>query len=171
MNRFLLTSIVTKPSNLFKINKYFLINNKSFVGSLNRKLSTNSSEELSSKQELNKDLEIIQISDNCVQRLKKVTDYKKQFLRVEVEGGGCSGLQYKFNVSEDINSDDRVFERDGIKVVIDEESLQYLKGSTIDFNEELIKSAFRVINNPQSSQGCSCGASFTIKSVENKFKF
>ena len=58
---------------------------------------------------------------------------------------------------------DRVFERDGAKVVVDELSLSFLDGSTVDYDEELIRSAFRIENIPQAEKGCSCGASFAVK--------
>ena len=62
-----------------------------------------------------------------------------------------------------VNSFFRVFERDGAKVVVDEMSLDILKGSEIDYGEELIRSTFRVVSNPKAEMGCSCGVSFTLK--------
>lgn len=106
----------------------------------------------------------MQLSDSCVKQLHKIfADDKDSFLRVSVEGGGCSGFKYTFDVDSDINDDDRIIERDGAKVVIDEVSLEYLKGSTVDYHEELIRSAFRVSLNPNAEKGCSCGSSFTFK--------
>ncbi|XP_054168996.1 iron-sulfur cluster assembly 2 homolog, mitochondrial-like [Oppia nitens] len=112
---------------------------------------------------------MITISDSCVERLKKVMDKSDDILRVEVFSGGCSGLQYKFDITDKVNEDDHIIERNGVKVVVDGESIQFLKGSTIDYTDELIKSSFRVINNPQSEQGCSCGQSFALK-LDNDFK-
>ncbi|CAG0885003.1 unnamed protein product [Darwinula stevensoni] len=103
----------------------------------------------------------VKLTDSCVARLKTIA--KGKCLRVDVEGGGCSGFQYLFKLDGTIHDGDVVIERDGVKLVVDETALEYLKGSTVDYHEELIRSAFRVINNPQSEQGCSCGASFSIK--------
>jgi len=82
-------------------------------------------------------------------------------LRVTVSGGGCSGFQYGFSFDETVNPDDRTFERDGVKVVVDEMSLELLSGSEIDFVEDLIGASFQ-IRNPQATSSCGCGSSFSI---------
>ncbi|XP_038222344.1 iron-sulfur cluster assembly 2 homolog, mitochondrial [Zerene cesonia] len=102
------------------------------------------------------------LSETCVKRLKELC-HDNVFLRLCVESGGCSGFQYKFNLDDKLSNDDKIFERDGVKVVVDETSLEYIKGSTIDYHTELIRSAFRVVKNPNADVGCSCGASFAIK--------
>jgi len=84
-----------------------------------------------------------------------------QMFRVTVSGGGCSGFQYGFGFDETRNSDDVVFEQDGITVLVDEVSLQFLEGAVLEYKEELIGSYF-VLENPNASSTCGCGTSFAI---------
>jgi len=103
----------------------------------------------------------IVIADSCVKRLKDIDEPR---LRVVVEGGGCSGFQYKFEVDVVVDpSSDRVFAKDGVEVVVDETSLDLIRGSVVEFHSELIRSAFRIAANPLAEKGCSCGASFSVK--------
>jgi iron-sulfur cluster assembly accessory protein len=82
-------------------------------------------------------------------------------LRVSVEGGGCSGFQYKFDMDREQASDDVLIRRDGAVVLIDQVSLGYLAGSEIDFVDDLIGASFRV-NNPNAKASCGCGTSFAL---------
>jgi iron-sulfur cluster assembly accessory protein len=82
-------------------------------------------------------------------------------LRVAVEGGGCSGFQYKFDLVSQAEAGDIVLERDGARVLIDPVSLQYLAGSEIDFVDDLIGATFR-IKNPNATASCGCGTSFAM---------
>ncbi|XP_075359355.1 iron-sulfur cluster assembly 2 homolog, mitochondrial [Mycteria americana] len=102
------------------------------------------------------------LSESCVKRLLEITE-GSEFLRLQVEGGGCSGFQYKFSLDTVINPDDRVFEQGGARVVVDVDSLAFVKGSMVDFSQELIRSSFQVVSNPQAEKGCSCGTSFSVK--------
>jgi len=82
-------------------------------------------------------------------------------LRVAVAGGGCSGFQYTFDFDDRVNEDDLVVERDGIAVLVDAISLDYMAGAEIDFVDDLIGAAFRV-HNPNAEASCGCGTSFSI---------
>lgn len=86
---------------------------------------------------------------------------KPAILRLSVEGGGCSGFQYKFDMADAAEADDSVSETDGVKLVVDPVSLDLVAGSTVDFVESLGGAAFRV-ENPQAAAGCGCGSSFGI---------
>jgi len=82
-------------------------------------------------------------------------------LRLAVEGGGCSGFQYRFDLASDVEGDDVVVEQDGVKLVVDPVSLDLVRGSVVDFVESLGGAAFRV-ENPNAAAGCGCGSSFSI---------
>jgi iron-sulfur cluster assembly accessory protein len=86
---------------------------------------------------------------------------KPPILRLSVEGGGCSGFQYKFDLADASESDDFVSETDGVRLVVDPVSLDLVAGSTIDFVESLGGAAFKV-ENPNAAAGCGCGSSFGI---------
>jgi iron-sulfur cluster assembly accessory protein len=82
-------------------------------------------------------------------------------LRVSVEGGGCSGFQYKFDFTSAKAEDDLVLSRDGATVLLDPVSVQYMSGAEIDFVDDLIGSSFK-INNPVATSSCGCGTSFSV---------
>lgn len=86
---------------------------------------------------------------------------KPAILRLSVEGGGCSGFQYKFGLAEAPEDGDLIAETDGVRLVVDEVSLGLLEGSVVEYVESLGGAAFRVTN-PQAASGCGCGASFAI---------
>ena len=86
---------------------------------------------------------------------------KPAILRLSVEGGGCSGFQYKFDLADAPEGDDIVSETDGVKLVVDPISLDLVGGSVVDFVESLGGAAFRV-ENPNAAAGCGCGSSFGI---------
>ena len=81
--------------------------------------------------------------------------------RVSVEGGGCSGFQYKFGFDQARAADDILLERDGARVLVDSISLPFMLGAEIDFADELIGQAFK-IKNPNATAGCGCGTSFSV---------
>lgn len=89
------------------------------------------------------------------------TEPSGAMLRISVNGGGCSGFSYGFDVDTARQDDDLLVERDGAVVLVDETSLQYLKGSTVDFVDDLIGQSFK-IENPQATSSCGCGTSFSL---------
>ncbi|GAM04579.1 HesB/YadR/YfhF protein [Novosphingobium sp. MBES04] len=86
---------------------------------------------------------------------------KPAILRLSVEGGGCSGFQYKFGLAETLDSEDCVVETDGVRLVVDPISLDLVNGCVVDYVESLGGAAFRV-ENPMAAAGCGCGSSFSI---------
>jgi iron-sulfur cluster assembly accessory protein len=82
-------------------------------------------------------------------------------LRISVDGGGCSGFQYKFGIETDRQPDDIIIERDGATVLLDETSLQFMSGSVLDYVDDLVGQAFK-ITNPKATSSCGCGTSFSV---------
>lgn len=107
---------------------------------------------------------MIEITDECIVKVKELLSEDPNpnlKLRVFVQGGGCSGFQYGFTFDEVKNEDDTTLGRDGVEILVDPISLQYLSGSKIDFSSDLYGSQF-VINNPMAVSTCGCGSSFSV---------
>jgi iron-sulfur cluster assembly accessory protein len=86
---------------------------------------------------------------------------KPAILRLSVDGGGCAGFQYKFGLADAVEGDDAVAERDGVRLVVDPISLDLVRGSAVDYVENMGGASFRVTN-PNAASGCGCGTSFSI---------
>lgn len=106
----------------------------------------------------------VTLTDRAAARIVEIAAAEKlasPALRISVEGGGCSGFQYKFDLAGPREADDIVLERAGATVFIDPVSLQYMAGSEIDFVDDLIGASFK-IQNPKATASCGCGTSFTV---------
>lgn len=102
------------------------------------------------------------ISRNAIKRIKEISEKQKQdYFRISVDGGGCQGFSYKFKFDNIINDDDELFEFEDVKILIDNTSLNFLKGSELDFVKDIIGSYFKV-SNPNASSTCGCGTSFSV---------
>ena len=103
----------------------------------------------------------ITLSDNATMKiLSLVADAPEKGLRVKVVGGGCSGLQYRMDIDAP-HPGDKIFERDGAKVVVDRKSFLYLNGTELDFADGLMATGF-TLHNPNVKRTCGCGASFSV---------
>eukprot|EP00984_Skeletonema_dohrnii_P016688 scaffold7461_cov76-Skeletonema_dohrnii-CCMP3373.AAC.1 len=133
------------------------------------------------------------ITSSCAARIRQLASARpnpdRVYLRLYVDAGGCSGFQYKFLLLSEDNDDgtnnidsqddeeeedgtidpeeDVIFLKDGMRLVIDQTSLDLLRGSTIDYVQEMIRSSFAVVGNPQSESACGCGSSFAVKNFES----
>lgn len=104
----------------------------------------------------------ISLTENAAKRVAWIAERqsKPAILRLAVDGGGCAGFTYKFELAEQAD-DDAVAETDGVKLVVDPISLDLLRGSAVDFVEDLNGAAFKVLN-PNAQSGCGCGSSFSV---------
>jgi iron-sulfur cluster assembly accessory protein len=105
----------------------------------------------------------VTVSEKAVRRIGEILKAEPAgtMLRVSVEGGGCSGFQYKFDMERAKADDDLVISRDGATVLIDSVSVGYMAGSEIDFVDDLIGASFKV-KNPKATASCGCGTSFAL---------
>jgi iron-sulfur cluster assembly protein len=109
---------------------------------------------------------MIQITENAASQIRKLLSEEtpetgNKFLRVQVVGGGCSGLSYKMKFDDALATQDKVFEAHGVKVVTDSKSLLYLAGTALDFSGGLNGKGF-VFENPNAKKSCGCGSSFAV---------
>ena len=105
----------------------------------------------------------VSVTERAAARIKELITAESrdgQGLRVKVVGGGCSGLQYKVDLDAP-KSTDKIFEKDGARVLVDMKSLLYLTGTELDYKDELMQSGF-VFQNPNVKKSCGCGASFAV---------
>jgi iron-sulfur cluster assembly accessory protein len=105
----------------------------------------------------------IAITERAAKRVNAIlkTEEPGSTFRISVKGGGCSGFSYAFDIDRSKAADDIVVERDGATVLIDAVSIEYMRGSTIDFVDDLMGQSFRILN-PMATSGCGCGTSFSL---------
>ncbi len=103
------------------------------------------------------------VTDAAARRIRTILAGEPEgtFLRISVEGGGCSGFSYKYDVTREQGEDDLIIEKEGAKIVVDRLSLEYFRGSQLDYKADLMGSAFK-ISNPQATAKCGCGSSFAV---------
>jgi iron-sulfur cluster assembly accessory protein len=134
--------------------------------------ATNTAQAEAAAASTNEENDGITLADSAVARLLELGRRAGGLplaLRVEVEGGGCSGFQYVLRLEEGDSASpqqgDRVFEREGARVLVDEVSLGLLKGAVVEYEDTLMRSAFHVASNPNSEASCGCGSSFAAKGM------
>jgi len=105
----------------------------------------------------------IELTESAAARVAAIAGKqgKPPILRLAVEGGGCAGFQYRFGLADTVEGDDEIVERDGVRLVVDPMSLDLVRGSAVDFVQNMGGAMFRVTN-PQAASGCGCGSSFSI---------
>jgi iron-sulfur cluster insertion protein len=109
------------------------------------------------------DIQTMTLSPSAAARVATIAakQGKPAILRLSVEGGGCSGFQYKFGLDDAPEADDLMVEQDGVTLLVDPMSLELVAGSVVDYVESLGGAAFKV-ENPQAASGCGCGSSFSV---------
>jgi iron-sulfur cluster assembly accessory protein len=105
----------------------------------------------------------ITLTENAARRVAAIAERQSRpaILRLSVDGGGCAGFTYKFELSDEPEDDDTIAETDGVQLIVDGVSLDLLRGSAVDYVEDLGGASFRVTN-PNAASGCGCGSSFSV---------
>ena len=105
----------------------------------------------------------ISVSDRAANRIREIMagEGGQNALRISVQGGGCSGFRYDFEIVPEANADDLVIEKSGARVVIDPVSVPFMAGSEIDYVDDLIGASFKIVN-PNATASCGCGTSFSV---------
>ena len=105
----------------------------------------------------------ISLTESAAKRVAWIAERqsKPAILRLAVDGGGCAGFTYKFELADTADADESIAETDGVKLVVDPVSLDLVRGSAVDFVEDLGGASFRVTN-PNAASGCGCGSSFSV---------
>ncbi len=105
----------------------------------------------------------ISVTDRAARRINEIMAREPagSMLRISVNGGGCSGFQYAFDIDRERQDEDLAVERDGATVLIDPVSVQYMEGAVVDFVDDLIGQSFK-IQNPHATASCGCGTSFSV---------
>lgn len=109
-------------------------------------------------------MNILELNPSAVEKIRDILaeeNNPKIKLRIFVQGGGCSGMQYGFTLDEETNEDDFTMDFDGVPLLVDSMSSQYLQGSTVDYKEDLMGAEFKIIN-PNAQTSCGCGSSFSV---------
>ena len=107
---------------------------------------------------------LLSISEKAAAKIKQIQTKQgktEKALRIQVMGGGCSGLTYQFGFADQVSPKDKLFEQNGVQVAVDARTLLYIAGSELDYEESLMKSGFKV-KNPNATVSCSCGESFGV---------
>lgn len=104
---------------------------------------------------------MLNVTESAKSQLQEYLDEENRYLRIYVEGGGCSGFQYGFDMEESAGEDDFEIPMENFSILVDAMSMQYLQGATLDFSDDLMGSSF-VIKNPNAQTTCGCGSSFSV---------
>lgn len=104
---------------------------------------------------------MLNVTESAKSQLQEYLDEENRYLRIYVEGGGCSGFQYGFDMEESAGEDDFEIPMENFSILVDSMSMQYLHGATLDFSDDLMGSSF-VIKNPNAQTTCGCGSSFSV---------